>query len=95
MGLARPPPGRAWQGTAFVTDALAARLSAHPARVDALGVGLEAGADPEQVAQQVQRAVGGGVGVYTGHDRGGVESLASRQRNEELKQEMKGRRQVG
>ena len=43
----------------FVTDALAARLSADPARVDALGLRLEDGADPQQVAQRVQRAVGG------------------------------------
>jgi putative ABC transport system permease protein len=83
VGVARPPPGRAWQGMAFVTDALAARLSADPARVDALGVGLEGGADPEQVAQRVRRAVGGGVAAYTGRDRGSVESLASSQRNEE------------
>jgi putative ABC transport system permease protein len=84
VGLAGPPSGPPWQGTAFVTDALAARLSADPARVDALGVGLEDGADPEQVAEGVRRAVGGGVGVYTGRDRGSVESLATTQRNEEL-----------
>jgi putative ABC transport system permease protein len=84
VGLARPPQGRGWQGAVFVTDALAARLSADPARVDALGLLLEDGADPEQVAQQVQRMVGGRVGVYTGHDRGSVESLATTQRNEEL-----------
>jgi putative ABC transport system permease protein len=84
VGLTRPPPGRAWQGAAFVTDALAASLSADPARVDALGVGLEDGADPEQVAQQVQRTVGGGVAAYTGRDRGSVESLATTQRNQEL-----------
>jgi putative ABC transport system permease protein len=84
VGLARPPRGRGWQGAAFVTDALAARLSADPARVDALGLWLEDGADPEQVAQQVQRAVGGGVVAYTGRDRGSAESLASKQRNEDL-----------
>src|SRR5215218_5744979 len=84
VGLARPPRGRGWQGAAFVTDALAARLSADPARVDALGLWLEDGVDPEQVAQQVQRAVGGGVVAYTGRDRGSAESLASRQRNEDL-----------
>jgi putative ABC transport system permease protein len=84
VGLARPPRGRGWQGAVFVTDALAARLSVDPARVDALGLGLEDGADPEQVAQQVRRAVGGGVAAYSGRDRGGVESLAATQRNEEL-----------
>jgi putative ABC transport system permease protein len=84
VGLARPPPGRGWQGAVFVTDALAARLSADPARVDALGVGLEDGADPEQVAQQLQRTVDGGVVAYTGRDRGRVESVATTQRNEEL-----------
>jgi putative ABC transport system permease protein len=84
VGLARPPQGRDWQGAAFVTDALAARLSADPARVDALGVGLEDGADPEQVAQRVRRTLGGQVAAYTGRDRGSVESHASTQRNEEL-----------
>jgi putative ABC transport system permease protein len=84
VGLARPPQGRGWQGAVFVTDALAARLSADPARVDALGVHLEDGADPQQVAQRVQRMVGGRIGAYTGHDRGSVESLATTQRNEEL-----------
>jgi putative ABC transport system permease protein len=84
VGLARPPQGRGWQGAVFVTDALAARLSADPARVDALGVDLEDGADPEQVAQRVQRTVGGRVGAYTGLDRGSVESLATTQRNREL-----------
>jgi putative ABC transport system permease protein len=84
VGLARPPQGRGWQGAAFVTDALAARLSADPARVDALGVRLEDGADPEQVAQRVERTLGGRVGAYTGNDRGSVESLATTQRNEEL-----------
>src|SRR5262245_40539942 len=53
VGLARPPPGHQWQGPVFVTDALAARLSADPGRVDALGVRLEDGADPEHVAQQI------------------------------------------
>jgi putative ABC transport system permease protein len=85
VGLVRPSQGRGLrEGAVFVTDALAARLSADPARVDALGLRLEDGADPTQVAQRVQRAVGGGVGAYTGRDRGRVESLASRQRNEEL-----------
>src|SRR5262245_28679121 len=31
-----------------------------------------------------RRTLGGGIGVYTGRDRGRVESLASVQRNEEL-----------
>jgi putative ABC transport system permease protein len=84
VGLVRPPQGRGWQGAVFVTDALAARLSADPARIDALGLQLEEGADPQQVAQRVQQTAGGQVGVYTGHDRGSVESLATTQRNEEL-----------
>jgi putative ABC transport system permease protein len=84
VGLARPPQGRGWQGAVFVTDALAARLSADPARVDALGLLLGDGADPKQVAQRVQRTVGGGVAADTGRDRGSVESHASRQRNQEL-----------
>jgi putative ABC transport system permease protein len=84
VGLARPPRGRGWQGAVFVTDALAARLSADPARLDALGVHLEDGADPRLVAQRVRRMVGGQVGAFTGHDRGSVESLAATRRNEEL-----------
>jgi putative ABC transport system permease protein len=84
VGVARPPQGRGWQGAAFVTDAVAARLSADPARVDALGLLLGDGTDPEQVAQRVRLALGGQVGAYTGHDRGRVESLATTQRNEEL-----------
>jgi putative ABC transport system permease protein len=83
-GLARPPRGRGWQGAVFIADALAARLAADPARVDALGVRLEDGADPEQVAHRVQRTVGGRVGAYTGHDRGKAESFATTQRNEDL-----------
>jgi hypothetical protein len=47
VGLARLPQGRGWQRAAFVTDALAARLSSDPARLDALGVRLEDGADLE------------------------------------------------
>jgi putative ABC transport system permease protein len=84
VGLARPPQGRGWQGAVFVTDALAARLSADPARVDALGLLLEDGADPEQVAQRARQTVGGQAGAYTGHDRGGAESVATTLRNEEL-----------
>ncbi|HEX2480245.1 MAG TPA: ABC transporter permease, partial [Methylomirabilota bacterium] len=84
VGLAHPPQGRGWQGAVFVTDAVAARLSADPARVDALGVHVEDGADPEQVAQRIQRTLGGRVGTYTGHARGSVESLATTRRNEEL-----------
>jgi putative ABC transport system permease protein len=84
VGLARPPGGRGWQGVIFVTDALAARLSADPARVDALGVRLEDGADPEQVAHRVRRTVGGRIVAYTGRDRGKAESLAATQRNQDL-----------
>jgi putative ABC transport system permease protein len=84
VGLARPPPGRGWQGTVFITDALAVRLSADAARVDALGVGLEDGADPGQVAQRIRRRLGGRIAVYTGRDRGTAESLATAQRNEDL-----------
>jgi putative ABC transport system permease protein len=84
VGLAHQPPGHRWPGTVFVTDALAARLSVDPARVDALGLLLEDGADPDQVAQRVQDQVGGQVGVSTGRDRASAESLASTQRNDEL-----------
>jgi putative ABC transport system permease protein len=84
VGLASPPRGRGWQGAVFVTDALAMRLSADPARVDALGVRLEDGANPGQVAQRIQRTVGGRIVAYTGRDRGRAESLVTTQRNEEL-----------
>jgi putative ABC transport system permease protein len=84
VGLARPPPGRTWQATVFVTEALAARLSADPTRLDALGLLLDDGADPRQVAQQIQRTIGAPISAYTGRDRGRAESLASVQRNEEL-----------
>jgi putative ABC transport system permease protein len=84
VGLAHPPRGRGWQGAVFVTDALATRLSADPAQVDALGVLVEDGADPEQVAQRIRGAVGGRVVAYTGRDRGKAGSLAATQRNEDL-----------
>jgi putative ABC transport system permease protein len=84
VGLARPPPGRTWQATVFVTEALAARLSADPTRLDALGLLLDDGADPRQVDQQIQRTIGAPISAYTGRDRGRAESLASVQRNEEL-----------
>jgi putative ABC transport system permease protein len=83
-GLAHPPPGREWQGAVFVTDALATRLSADRAHLDALGVRLEDGADPGQVAQRIQRAVGGRIVAYTGRDRGRPESLATTQHNQDL-----------
>src|SRR4029453_425680 len=60
------------------------RLSADPARVDALGLRLEDGADPTQGGQRGQRAGGGGGGAGHRRDRGRVESPASRQRNEDL-----------
>jgi putative ABC transport system permease protein len=84
VGLARPPRGHGWQGAVFVTDDLAARLSADPARVDALGVHLRDGANPGQVAQRIQRTVGGRISAYTGRDRGKAESIATTQRNEDL-----------
>ena len=84
VGLARPPQGHEWQGAAFVTDRLAARLSADPARLDALGLRLRDGADPHQVAQRVQRTVGGRIVAYTGRDRGKAESLATTRRNQDL-----------
>ncbi len=84
VGLASVPSGRQWQGAVFVTDELAARLSADPGRVDALGVRLQDGADPQQVARRIQRTVGGRIGAYTGRDRGQAESVATMQHNQDL-----------
>ena len=84
VGLASPPPSSGWQGAAFVTDTLAAELSADPARVDALGVRLVDGADAEQVARRIRRTVGGRIAAYTGRDRGRAESITTRLRNDDL-----------
>src|SRR4051812_35167736 len=57
VGLARPRVSVDRQGVLFATDAEAARLAAHPGRVDAVGVLLDAGADRAAVARRLQAAV--------------------------------------
>ncbi|MFE0529534.1 FtsX-like permease family protein [Micromonospora parva] len=59
-------------GTAavFFTDAQAARLSAHPGRVDAIGVRMVPGADIGAVREIASAA---GATTYAGNDRGNVE----------------------
>ncbi|MEV6802352.1 ABC transporter permease [Micromonospora rifamycinica] len=66
-------------GTAsvFFTDAQAARLSARPGRVDAIGVRLTPDADPDAVAAAVRRIVPPTEAtVHVGADRGKVERSA-------------------
>ncbi|MFI7661205.1 FtsX-like permease family protein [Micromonospora parva] len=72
--------GTAETGTAavFFTDAQAARLSAHPGRVDAIGVRMVPGADVGAVREIASAA---GATTYAGNDRGSVEqsdNLAAR-----------------
>ncbi|MEU8180799.1 FtsX-like permease family protein [Micromonospora sp. NPDC049047] len=54
----------------FFTDAQAARLSAHPGRVDAIGVRMTPGADLDAVREIASAA---GATAYVGKDRGTVE----------------------
>jgi putative ABC transport system permease protein len=84
VGLAAPQRGLEWQGVAFVSDALAASLSVDAARVEALGVLLEQGADPEQVARRIDGMLSGRIAVYTGDDRGRVEFPEATRSNEDL-----------
>ncbi|MFG1913233.1 FtsX-like permease family protein [Micromonospora sp. NPDC048898] len=64
--------GTAETGSAavFFTDAQAARLSAHPGRVDAIGVRMVPGADLGAVREIASAA---GATTYVGKDRGNVE----------------------
>ncbi|MGN9809973.1 FtsX-like permease family protein [Micromonospora sp. BQ11] len=64
--------GTAETGSAavFFTDAQAARLSAHPGRVDAIGVRMMPGADLGAVREIASAA---GATTYVGKDRGNVE----------------------
>jgi putative ABC transport system permease protein len=84
VGLARPPRGRNGRGAVFMTDARAARLSVDPARVEALGVLLEAGASPDEVANRIERALGEGIAVFSGDERGEVDARTATAQNDEL-----------
>jgi putative ABC transport system permease protein len=84
VGLARPHSGRSWLGAVFLTDAQAASLAVDPARVEALGVLLEATAVPENVAERIEQALGEGIAVLTGNDRGEVDARTATMQNEEL-----------
>jgi putative ABC transport system permease protein len=83
VGLASARGG-GWQGTAFVSDALAASLSIDADRVDALGVLVDENADPDRVAERIERTLGGRVVVLTGEDRGKAESPEAALANDEL-----------
>jgi putative ABC transport system permease protein len=83
-GLARTPPGRAWLGAVFMTDARATSLAVDPARVEALGVLLEPGAGPEEVAERIEQALGDWTAVLTGDKRGAADSRTATAQNEEL-----------
>ncbi|MEV0216604.1 ABC transporter permease [Micromonospora sp. NPDC050695] len=62
----------------FFTDAQAARLSAHPGRVDAIGVRVAPGADRGAVGDAVRRiASAAGASTYAGADRGEAEQSAN------------------
>jgi putative ABC transport system permease protein len=84
VGLASAPRELGLRGTAFVSDAVADSLSVDEARVDALGVLLEPGADPERVTERVDETLDGRMAAYTGADRGEAESPEARLRNAEL-----------
>ncbi|MEU8166731.1 ABC transporter permease [Micromonospora sp. NPDC049004] len=58
----------------YFTDAQAARLSAHPGRLDAIGVRLAPGADRDAVRQLASAA---GATTYVGPERGAVEQSAN------------------
>ncbi|MET9301962.1 FtsX-like permease family protein [Micromonospora aurantiaca] len=58
----------------FFTDAQAARLSAHPGRVDAIGVRMAPGADLGAVREIATAA---GATTYAGKDRGNAEQSAN------------------
>ncbi|MGX4654543.1 FtsX-like permease family protein [Micromonospora sp. SCSIO 07396] len=80
-GVARPHRVSATVDTGtdavFFPDAQAARLSAHPGRVDTIGVRLVPDADPDAVADAVRRvATPTGATVHVGVDRGTVEQPA-------------------
>jgi putative ABC transport system permease protein len=83
-GLARPPRGRSWLGAVFMTDARAASLAVNPARIEALGVLFESGAGPQDVAERIEQALGDGIAVLTGDDRGKVDARTATAQNEEL-----------
>jgi putative ABC transport system permease protein len=84
VGLAGPPRGRNWMGAVFMTDAQAATLSLDPARVEALGVLLEAAAAPEEVASRIEQALGEAIAVLTGDDRGEADARTATAENNEL-----------
>lgn len=69
-GLAAEGSGSA---TAWFEDAAAGRLAGHQGQADAIAVYARSGVSTEQLAGQVEHAVGGHALVQTGDDRGEVE----------------------
>jgi putative ABC transport system permease protein len=84
VGLASTPNGRTWLGAVFMTDARAAGLAVNPARIEAVGVLLVPGASPEDVAERIERAVGGEIAALTGDERGAADARTATAQNEEL-----------
>jgi putative ABC transport system permease protein len=84
VGLARPPSGRSWLGAVFLTDAQAASLAVDLARVEALGVVVDAAAAPEDAAKRIEQALGEGIAALTGDDRGEADARTATMQNEEL-----------
>ena len=85
-GVVRSPGGEqaADQPAVFVTDALAARLSADPRRVDALGVMIGDGAGVGAVAERIEALLAGKARVLTGDDRGTAASPEDVRRDRDL-----------
>ncbi|MEU4297827.1 FtsX-like permease family protein [Kitasatospora aureofaciens] len=68
----------------FFTDAEATTLYGHPGRIDAVGVLVAPGADPDKVADRIDKKLAGaGADTYLGEDRSQVEfhDVASAQTN--------------
>jgi len=83
-GVAAPPTTEPAEPTVFVADADATALSGHPGTVEVIGVLPDAGVDTNSLAASVRaslprlpaRLEGAYPRVFTGADRGSVESMA-------------------
>ena len=75
VGIAATHSALRRQATVFVTDQEITRLAGNAERVDAVGVLLTPGSNPDTVAAAVVRAVGPDVSVLTGNGRGAAEFI--------------------
>ena len=75
VGIAATHSALRRQATVFVTDQEITRLAGNAERVDAVGVLLTPGSNPDTVAAAVRRAVGPDVSVLTGNGRGAAEFI--------------------